>query len=548
MRTAAVLLLCVAPLFSQPRVALHDVYEASFQAKGTYANPYVELEAEARITPPSGAPRRIALFWNGGNEWKLRFSPDQPGRWSLAVTSSDAGLNGRRGTFVCTASKRPGPLRASSNSPGHFDRANGSPFWFMGDTAWGYFTDSPEDNHHRAQVEHYARTRAAQGFNFIHAMLLSEQGLGNQKGPPFFDLAAQKINPGYWQEADERLAYANAQGLIVGLALAWGDKRKVEPYAWRRFPDVEARKRYARYIAARYSAYNVYFLVSGEWHGELRTREGAAEDEVFREFVSIGESLAASDPHRRMIGIHPMSRHGSVREFAAASWMSFADYQQNYRDLHARVLASRFPRGPVVNSEYGYLLRDQDGDGTPDKDNSFTTEDMRFASWDIVLAGGYLVTGFGTTYFAGHRDPGPFDVDAAKNDDWEAQCGYIRRFFAGISWWALNPADAMLTSREPREGDRTLVIEGARRVTIVRPPARTYWMLADAGETYVVYARGLRNSIRVDFAARARRYRARLLDPRTGEFTALGEIGPIAEHAWQPPDEQDWVLLLEAAR
>ena len=45
-----------------------------------------------------------------------------------------------------------------------------------------------------------------------------------------------------------------------------------------------------------------------------------------------------------MIAIHPMTAHGSVREFNAAQWMAFGDYQQNYRDLHARVLESRTPR------------------------------------------------------------------------------------------------------------------------------------------------------------------------------------------------------------
>jgi hypothetical protein len=79
------------------------------------------------------------------------------------------------------------------------------------------------------------------------------------------------LNPGYFEELDRRVAYANSRGLVVGLGVAWGDKRKVEPYAWRRLPGVAARKRYARYIASRYSAYDVYFLVSGEWHAEVRT-------------------------------------------------------------------------------------------------------------------------------------------------------------------------------------------------------------------------------------------------------------------------------------
>ena len=64
-----------------------------------------------------------------------------------------------------------------------------------------------------------------------------------------------------------------------------------------------------------------------------------------------------------MIAIHPMTSHGSVREFVgAAEWMTFGDYQQNYRNLHVRILESRPTNLPVVNSEYGYYLRDQSGE------------------------------------------------------------------------------------------------------------------------------------------------------------------------------------------
>jgi hypothetical protein len=92
-------------------------------------------------------------------------------------------------------------------------------------------------------------TNTSQGFNVVHSSLLSELGWGNHGGMPFDDIAKEKLNPNYWQEVDLRLAHANAKGLVCGLALAWGDQRKVEPFAWRRFPEVEARQRYARYIA-----------------------------------------------------------------------------------------------------------------------------------------------------------------------------------------------------------------------------------------------------------------------------------------------------------
>ena len=102
-----------------------------------------------------------------------------------------------------------------------------------------------------------------------------------------------------------------------------------------------------------------------------------------------------------------MGSDGSSREFNIAEWMSFGDYQQNYNELHRRILESRKFNKPVVNGEYGYYLRDQDGNEIPDKSNSTSLKSIRFASWDIVMAGGYFVTGFGTTYFGGYRDPAP---------------------------------------------------------------------------------------------------------------------------------------------
>ena len=272
-------------------------------------------------------------------------------------------------------------------------------------------------------------------------MLLSEAGWGNQGGPPFDDIAAETLNPAYWQEVDVRLRHVNDRGIVAGLALAWGDKGRSERYAWKRLPTMEARLRYARYIVARYSSFDVYFLVSGEWHAEVNTTHDATEESIKHQFVELGNCIRTSDPHSRMIGIHPMTAHGSVREFVATPWMSFGDYQQNYRDLHGRILESRSENLPVVNSEYAYFLRDQNGDELVDKDNSFDLESIRHASWDIAMAGGYLVTGFGTTYFGGNRDPGPFNLHAETNDPWEKDIQHLQTFFTAIPWWTLQPHD-----------------------------------------------------------------------------------------------------------
>jgi hypothetical protein len=516
------------------------MHEVTLQSRGDYANPYTDVTAEATLTDlASGTMRAVPLFWDGDKTWKFRFAPDRLGTWKWVVRSPDAALNGQTGSIEAVASNRLGSIRPMAGFPLHFARQDGSRFWFLGDTAWAYYTDNADEKHDREVAFRYIDVRSGQGFNVVHSMLLSEAGWGNRGGPPWVDIATEKLNPGYWREVDIRLAHANSRGLVCGLALAWGDKRKVEPFAWRKFPDVAARKRYARYIAARYSAYDVYFIVSGEWHGEVRTRPST--DEVVRkEFIEIGEALHEADPHGRMVAIHPMTAQGSVREFNSANWMSFGDYQQNYRDLHGRVLESRKTGEPVVNSEYGYFLRDQSGDGVPDKDNSTGANAMRHATWDIVMAGGYVVTGFGTTYFGGNRDPGPFDLDAKKNDVWESQIGHVRRVFLPLEWWKLEPNDDLLTCDTTREQE-------GREFNQTVPPPVTYWCLAEPGKQYVLYVRGVKSSVKLVLPPRASNFSAMQFNPRTGERKDLGTVAGRERYEFQPPNDEDWVVLLTAA-
>ncbi len=531
------LVFTVAAVASGADVSQYGLYEQSFEHAGEYDHPYVQLSAVVALTEPDGKTiRALPLFWDGGRTWRFRFAPDTIGRWKWSLQSADAGLNGQTGEFTVIKSDLHGGVQPMPQSPRHFQRQDGTPFWFFGDTAWALYTDNAQEKHDRAAAEAYIRRRAGQGFNVVHSMLLSESGWGNAGGPPFTDLTAERINPAYWQEVDERLRFLNAQGIVGGLALAWGDKREREPYAWSRFASDEARRRYVRYIAARYSALDVYFLVSGEWHAEIG-EAGRTPEQVKADFLKLGDLLRKEDPHGRMIGIHPMHANGSVREFAQSPWMSFADYQQNYHQLHQRVLLSRLLNKPVVNGEYAYYLRDRNGDGKPDKPNSATIEAIRHATWDIVMAGGYVVTGFGSTYFGGHRHPGPFAVEDPRNADWERQVQLVRSAFQGLEWWKLAPHDDLISAAATRDNDR-------QEQGVTAPPAIAYWLLADPGRTYLVYVRGRKGAYKLTLAEDAKApFQLRQFDPRTGQVVELGKHRGGGALYYSAPDDQDWVMI-----
>lgn len=518
--------------------SLYGIFEHSIQAARQFDNPYTQVEATVTLEAPDNRIWKIPIFWDGGRRWTFRVSPDQVGTWKWKTRSEDPGLN-QSGILTVAVSKDPGGVMPMSGHPRHFQRQNGKPFWFMGDTAWALFTDDIDERHDRSAVKKYIDARSAQGFSVIHAMLISEAGWGNSGGDAFADLSKERINPAYWQEVDRRLADLNRQGITAGLTLAWGDKRH-NLNDWREFPSQTARLRYARYIAARYSAYNVYFIVAGEWSSDLRTHPSLTERQVRDEYGAIGATLKRNDPHDRMISIHPGTRPGSVIGFASQPWMSFGDYQQRYVNLHQSILDSRSAGKPVVNSEYAYYLRDQKGDdGKTDKNNSADLAMIRHATWDIVMAGGYFIIGFGSTYFGGHRHPGPFRVDDPRNDDWEAQVQHVRACFADLAWWRLEPNDGLITASVPRGRDEM-------RLDVVAPPAIAYWALAEPGRQYVFYMRGYSGPYHLSLGEPDNEtYRIQLYNPRTGELSGLGLSPGKKLKLYSPPDLADWVLIVQ---
>jgi hypothetical protein len=131
-------------------------------------------------------------------------------------------------------------------------------------------------------------------------------------------------------------------------------------------------------------------------------------------------------------------------------------------------------------------------------------------------------------------------VDAKKNDEWEAQIGYIKKFFEQVEWWKLIPGDQLISSRIPRSPDRT--------DAGVHPPAVTYWAMTAPGEVYVVYVRGTVEPLELELGSRARRFSIREFNPRTGSFKEIGSQQLSGKYRYAAPDTQDWVLLVQAQK
>lgn len=485
-------------------IPVNGIFEAAFTG-AAHGNPYTDVDATVTFSGP-GTTASIPAFWDGGTTWRVRFSPDQAGTWNYTVNAPGDGLlNGQSGSFQVDGTLvLKGGVRPMAGYPLHFSYQDGTPFFFWGDTLWPGYSDMAAESLNGATFDHYVDVRAAQGFNYVHTWAVYNPNSG---GPPFSNLSSGILNPGFWQEMDRRVRYLNDSGITAGVMLAWASNGS-NGMDWQDFPDDAARLRFAKYVTARYSADNVIFIVAGEWN-EWGSRAL---------FDQIGQTIRANDPQGRMIAIHAT---GSVEDWADTPWMGFGDYQQNYGGLHGDILIARDHNKPVVNSEYAYFLRDSNGDGVVDKPNSATLDEFRRATWEILMAGGYAVTGFGTTYFGGVRDAGPFDVDAAKNDPAEEDLTHARNFFTASRWWALQPHDGWVTGTGTR------------------------YSLADPGNQYLVYGYNTTNDLMLNLnTAVSNTYEVRRFDPRTGTWTQLADHTGTASIALTPPDTGDWAWLV----
>ncbi|HIP73855.1 MAG TPA: DUF5060 domain-containing protein, partial [Anaerolineae bacterium] len=122
------------------------VFERTLTTKNLYSDEekYDVVWIEATFTGPDGQRYTIPGFWDGGNVWRVRFAPPQPGVWAYTLASSDGVMDGRHGRFTAAAppaalvERNPnyrGFLQVSDNGR-YLTYADGTPFFWLGGTAW----------------------------------------------------------------------------------------------------------------------------------------------------------------------------------------------------------------------------------------------------------------------------------------------------------------------------------------------------------------------------------------------------------------------------
>jgi hypothetical protein len=285
------------------KVEANRVAEVARVSAKNYSNPFMEVELDAVVTRPDGTQVRVPGFWNGGNDWRIRYSSGQIGTHTWRTECSDAGdygLHGVTGSIevVPSTSDNPlfkhGPPRVGQGGR-HFEHADGTPFLWLGDTWWKNLCKRMTWE----GFQELTADRKAKGFSVVQIVCgpypdegFLEPRLENEGGLPYESIKFDKVNPKYFDYADRRLKHLVDAGIAPAIVGAWGrgDCNSMQAIG------AAGLKRHWRYLVARYSAYPVFWILAGEIPEETKWGQGP--------WAEVATYLRSIDPYHRLLTCH----------------------------------------------------------------------------------------------------------------------------------------------------------------------------------------------------------------------------------------------------
>lgn len=406
-------------------------------------------------------------------------------------------------------------------------KKDGSPFFYLGDTAWELF--------HRLDKEDaalYLEDRASKGFTVIQAVVLAEyDGLTvpNAYGHcPLIDLDPCKPNEPYFEHIDYIVASAEALGLYIGMLPTWGDKWNKK---WGVGPEIftpENAYHYGLWLGRRYRDAQLIWILGGDRPVETDTHRA-----VIREMA---KGLREGDEGQHLMSFHPSGGHSSSEYWHTEAWLDFNMLQSGHTRNKANyeVIAADYTLPlvkPCMDAEPAY----EDHPSGFDLDNGYLDDyDVRkglywalFSGacghtygchdiWQMWQVGRKAATFARTTWKKALHLPGAAQVQYARN------LLESRPFFDRI------PAPELMDS-DPGKG--------THHVTATRHEDGTYAMV------YLPSCKTV--TLNLDVLSR-RRFSVTWYDPRTGESFYSGEIDGQGKKTFSPPLVwPDWVLVLD---
>jgi len=527
---------------SSATVPLWGRFEHRIESDVSYENPLQDASLRVTFVAPSGAEHVVDGFWDGGNTWAVRFSPSETGRWTYTTECSDTAnpsLHALTGAFRCvppTGSTRfetHGPVRVSDDRR-YLAHADGAPFFWLADTAWNGPLLSTE-----GEWDHYLRERAGQRYTAVQwvATQWRTSPEGDRNGDKAYEGSGRiTVNPDFFRRLDAKLDAINRAGMVGAPVMLWENSvnsAHPESNPGHVLPEDQAIL-LGRYMAARWGANAVLWILMGDWRYEPENAE---------RWRRIGRGIFGSRSHAP-VATHVRSRVFLAEEFRDEQWLEVVGYQTGHSEeesclewIFAGEVAREWDTPPprvIMNLEPNYEHHVSAHSG-----KRFDALAVRRACyWSLLNAptagvtyGGHGVWGWddGTKLPVDHPHTGtpPHWRDALHLPGGE-QMAHIAALFTSIEWWRLRPAPDLLAA-QPGDSDVRRHVSASG---------------TDAGDLALVYSPD-NPTIELRSAALSAGLATVWFDPRTGQRTPATAADRGETRIYRTPGPGDWVLLLE---
>ncbi len=483
-------------------------------------------------------------FWNGANKWAVRFAPTECGIWDYetATTGEDVGISGIKGTVACNAYKgdldiyKHGFVKAVEGKK-YFVYADGTPFFYLGDTHWNMVTeefdsagpnagDIETDSHFKYIVDR----RAEQGFTVYQSEVIGTTINVADGKISESDIKGFEVMDKYFQYiASKGLVHANAK-LLFPSEVTQSFKLNNESLT--------------RYWIARYCSYPVMWTLGQE----VDDAKNQKIDMLVLTYIDMCAFVAKHDPYQNPTSAHQLN----AASVTAAGGVPIAgidggydhinveDTEQKYKTRKSAFLGAKGHTWwanqwrPVVHAQYNFgIPKDywENGQDKPIVDyepryhylygGDFC---MRAQAWIAYLCGmcGHAYGGADMWLYKGRyaTDTDAFDgiqtitKEEKVNTLWSDlinapisnELTYLRGFMESVGWWELTPDFDYGNAFKPVEGK-----EGF------------YAVAHNGDETYVVYLynRTTGSAGKLVNMDKNATYIAQWFDTRTGEYSLI---------------------------
>jgi hypothetical protein len=347
------------------------VYEITLAGPST-GNPFVDVRLGGHFRYGNRVVD-VEGFYDGEGTYRIRFMPDEVGRWTYTTTSNAPALDGKSGAFTATAPSagNHGPVRVRYTT--HFGYEDGTPYVPIGTTcyAWIHQGDRLE--------EQTLETLRSAPFNKLRMCIFPKSYAYNRNEPVYYpyerDAAGTndftRFNPRFFQHLERRVRDLEALGIEADLILF----HPYDRWGYASMPP-DANDRYLRYVVARLAAYrNVWWSLANEYD-LVKTKDMGDWDRFFR-------TVQESDPYQHLRSIH----HSNILYDHAKPWVTHVSIQGDVEK--AREYLATYHK-PVIFDECKY-----EGN-IPNRWGNISAQELVRRFWVATVSGAYA--GHGETY------------------------------------------------------------------------------------------------------------------------------------------------------